>query len=379
MKPKILFVVTTPLTANVFLLKHVQRLSNEYCIYICLNTSLHELLPELKSNVKVIHINIQRKISFYYDLISLIHLFIVCKRINPQVVHSITPKSGLLGMLAALIAGVPFRWHTFTGQVWVTRKSISRLFFKFIDKCIVFFSTQVFCDSKSQQQFLVKEHIVLPNKISVLGYGSISGVDIDRFYLNHEVRSVTRFQLARKIDSCIFLYVGRLSRDKGIFELFQAFSLLTKRIEGVELWIVGPDEEKLQSDLLEIALLNDIFIRWIGPTNVPEKYMMSADVFIFPSFREGFGSVIIEAASCCIPSIAYRIDGVVDAIEDGVTGELIDLHDVKALSESMYSFVDNPMKRTEMGKNARERVVKYYQSEEITKAWLEQYKKIYKL
>jgi glycosyltransferase involved in cell wall biosynthesis len=217
LKPKILFVITTPLTANVFLLRHLQKLSNNYCIYLCLNTSLHELLPELKSNVKVIHINIQRKISFYYDLISLIHLFIVCKRINPQVVHSITPKSGLLGMLAAFIAGVPFRWHTFTGQVWVTRKSISRLFFKFIDKCIVFFSTQVFCDSKSQQQFLVKENIVLPNKISVLGYGSISGVDIDRFYLNHEVRSVTRFQLARKTDSCIFLYVGRLSRDKGIF------------------------------------------------------------------------------------------------------------------------------------------------------------------
>jgi glycosyltransferase involved in cell wall biosynthesis len=125
-------------------------------------------------------------------------------------------------------------------------------------------------------------------------------------------------------------------------------------------------------------LLNDIFIRWIGPTNVPEKYMMSADVFIFPSFREGFGSVIIEAASCCIPSIAYRIDGVVDAMEDGVTGELIDLHDVKALSESMFSFADNPMKRTEMGKNARARVVKYFQSEEITKAWLDQYKKIYK-
>jgi glycosyltransferase involved in cell wall biosynthesis len=279
-------------------------------------------------------------------------------------------------MLVGLLARVPFRWHTFTGQVWVTRQFVSRTFLKFFDKCIAYFATQIFTDSESQRQLLVKENIVLIDKISVLGFGSIAGVNIDRFVKNNEIRFECRGNLAVKNDVCVFLFVGRLARDKGIFDLIHAFTLVSQKIENVELWIVGPDEEGLQSQLEELAHVDNLSIRFIGASTTPEKYMMSADVFVLPSYREGFGTVIIEAAACGIPSIAYRIDGVVDAIEDGVSGELIDLHKVEALAQSMISFAERPSKRIEMGKNARERVVKNFRSEEITKAWLDQYKSV---
>ena len=375
-KPRILFVVTTPLTANVFLLSHFQALSNHYTVFLCLNKNLHKLLPELEQYVEVIHVGFQRKISLYSDLKTLFGLFFVVNLIKPTVIHSVTPKAGLIGMFAGFLARVPFRWHTFTGQVWITRKFILRAILKFFDRCIVSFSTQIFTDSESQRQLLVKENIVSIDIISVLGFGSIAGVNIDRFVKNDEIRFECRGNLAVKNDACVFLFVGRLARDKGIFDLIHAFTLVSQKIENVELWIVGPDEEGLQSQLEELAHVDNLSIRFIGASTTPEKYMMSADVFVLPSYREGFGTVIIEAAACGIPSIAYRIDGVVDAIEDGVSGELIDLHKVEALAQSMISFAENPSKRIELGSNARARVVKHFRSEEITKAWLDQYKSV---
>jgi glycosyltransferase involved in cell wall biosynthesis len=375
-KPRILFVVTTPLTANVFLLSHFQVLSMHYSVFLCVNTNLHKLLPELEQYVEVIHVELLRKTSLFADFKALFNLFFVVRRVKPTVIHSVTPKAGLIGMLAGFLARVPFRWHTFTGQVWATRQFISKIFLKSIDKCIVFFSTNIFTDSYTQSKLLVKENIVSKDKISVLGFGSIAGVNIDRFQKNNEVRLSIREKLACKTEACVFLFVGRLVRDKGVFDLVHAFSIASKNVEGIELWMVGPDEENLQSQLEEMALLNNLSIRFLGASTAPEKYMMSADVFVLPSYREGFGSVIIEAAACCIPSIAYRIDGVVDAVEDGVTGELIDLRNVEALARSMISFAESPSKRIKMGKNSRERVMKYFRSEEITKAWLVQYKSV---
>jgi glycosyltransferase involved in cell wall biosynthesis len=279
-------------------------------------------------------------------------------------------------MFAGFLARVPFRWHTFTGQVWVTRQFVSRTFLKFFDKCISYFATQIFTDSESQRQLLVEENIVLIDKISILGNGSIAGVNIERFIKNDEIRFECRENFAVKNDACVFLFVGRLARDKGIFDLIQAFNLVSQKIDNVELWVVGPDEEGLQSQLEELAHVDNLSIRFVGASTKPENYMMSADVFVLPSYREGFGTVIIEAAACGIPSIAYRIDGVVDAIEDGVSGELIDLHKVEALAQSMISFAERPSKCIEMGKNARERVVKHFRSEEITKAWLDQYESV---
>ena len=375
-KPRILFVVTTPLTANVFLFSHFQALAIHYTIFLCVNTNLHKFLPELEQYVEVIHIGFQRKISFFDDFNSMFELFFIARRLRPTVIHSVTPKAGLLGMLVGFFAGVPFRWHTFTGQVWATRKFISRTILKFFDKCIVFFSTQIFTDSESQRQLLLKENIVSIDKISVLGFGSIAGVNIDRFQSNNEIRLSIREKLACKTEACIFLFVGRIARDKGVFDLVHAFSFASKNIEGIELWIVGPDEEGLQSQLEELAHVDNLSIRFLGASSTPENYMMSADVFVLPSYREGFGTVIIEAAACGIPSIAYRIDGVVDAVEDGVTGELIDYRNVEALAQSMISFAESPSKRINMGKNARDRVVKHFRSEEITKAWLDQYESV---
>lgn len=374
--PVILFVVTTPLTANVFLHRHFEELSKHYKIILCVNTNLHDLSSVVMKFVEVIHIDFQRKISLYNDIVSLLKLFLIICRIRPSVVHSVTPKAGLLTMLASYFAGVNFRWHTFTGQIWITRRNLAKFIFKKIDKLIVFFSSQVFTDSESQRNLLVKEEIASVNKISVLGYGSISGVNIERFFPSINIKNEVRKKIAKNQDSCVFLYVGRLARDKGLFDLIEAFRLTFSSLNKIELWIVGPNEEGLQFELEAISQSNNLPISFIGPTDLPEDYMRAADVFVLPSYREGFGTVIIEAGACCVPAIAYRIDGVVDAIEDGFSGILVALKDIESLSKSMLFLAENPNRRIEMGNNARNRVEKFFSSDAITSAWLTQYKTV---
>ncbi len=374
--PVILFVVTTPLTANVFLLKHFEELSKHYKIILCVNTNLYKLSTTIMEYVDVIHFDFQRKISPYKDIVSLVKLFLLICRVRPSVVHSVTPKAGLLTMLASYFAGVNFRWHTFTGQIWITRRNLEKFIFKKIDKLIVFFSSQVFTDSESQKKLLVKEKIASVEKISVLGYGSISGVNIERFSPSINTKNEIRKKIAKNQNNCVFLYVGRLARDKGLFDLIEAFRITFGLLNKIELWIVGPNEEGLQFELESIVKSNNLPVSFIGPTDLPEDYMKASDVFVLPSYREGFGTAVIEAGACCVPAIAYRIDGIVDAIEDGFSGILVALKDIESLSKSMLFLAENPRIRIEMGNNARSRVEDFFSSDAITSAWLSQYKNV---
>jgi hypothetical protein len=158
--PTIWFVVTTPFAVNAFLANHMVALSRHYRIALCVNINAYELLPSLAQFVEVHHIPFARKIAFGSDLRSLLKLVGVLRKVKPSVVHSITPKAGLLAMMAGFAARVPHRWHTFTGQVWVTREGIGRSILKALDRIIVLFATAVFADSASQCRLLREEGIV---------------------------------------------------------------------------------------------------------------------------------------------------------------------------------------------------------------------------
>jgi glycosyltransferase involved in cell wall biosynthesis len=205
---------------------------------------------------------------------------------------------------------------------------------------------------------------------SVFSYKKLNNGELDN--LANEIRK----KIAKNQDNCVFLYVGRLAMDKGLFDLIEAFRLTFISLKKIELWFVAPNEEGLQFELEAIAQTNNLPITFIGPTDLPEDYMRAADVFVLPSYREGFGTVIIEAGACCVPAIAYRIDGVVDAIEDGFSGILATLKDIESLSKSMLFLAENPSRRIEMGNNARNRVEKFFSSDAITSAWLAQYKTV---
>ncbi len=373
MQPIILFVATTPFAVNPFLAPHMVDLTKKYTVVLCVNTQAYELLPWITETIQVVHIPFVRKMAPLTDLKNLIHLIWLVWKVKPEVIHSITPKAGLLAMMAGFINRVPNRWHTFTGQVWATRHGMGRSLLKAFDRIIVLLSSMVFADSHSQCQFLVKEGLVRSSGIGVLGEGSIAGVDLSRFKVNPHVRKKLRADLGTKVDACVFLFVGRLSVDKGLYDLVQAFSHLAQSVENIELWVVGPDEDGLLMDLQKKGSDCASHIRWLGKTSEPEKYMASADVLVLPSYREGFGSVIIEAAACGLPAIAYRIDGVIDAIVDGVTGVMVEVGSVHALCNSMETLSKHKGLRTSLGQQARERAEKHFCSQAITAAWMKHY------
>ena len=372
-KPTVLFVATTPFAVNAFLRLHMLKLSEFFHVVLCVNRHLYPLSPDILDCVEVHHVPFVRKVAPLDDLKSALQLLALIRRIRPQVIHSITPKAGLLAMVSGYLASVQHRWHTFTGQVWATKLGPVRLILKNVDRLIVFFATKIFADSVSQTRFLSLEAVIKIDKITVLGAGSIAGVDINRYRPNITAGRTLRSSLGTPTDAFVFLFVGRLVRDKGVFDLVDAFNDLSVARPNLELWFVGPDEEGLSSALIALAGITSGPIRYLGATSTPEIFMSAADVLVLPSYREGFGSVIIEAAACGIPSIAYAVEGVVDAVSNGMTGLLVKAGHVEALASAMETLATDSELLNRLGAQAKERVVRLFNSDEITNAWVNYY------
>jgi glycosyltransferase involved in cell wall biosynthesis len=324
--------------------------------------------------VNIISLPIERDIRFSSDLKALFLLISIFYKKKFDIVHSVSPKAGLINAIAAWICRIPNRLHTFTGQVWVTKKGIIRWLLKSMDKIIVLLNTFLIVDSFSQQNFLISQGVLTKNNSIVIGKGSISGVDISRFIPSNTYKTNIRKKLSISHDSFVFLFVGRLKKEKGIIELVEAFKNICKNHENISLLILGQDEEKLKTWILsDLSSLSDS-VRVISFTNSPEKYMAASDVFVLPSYREGFGSAIIEAASCEIPSIGSNIYGLSDAIHDGQTGLLVPARSIKLLENAMVKLINNDELRSNMGRAARQRAVSQFSQETITKEILQLYK-----
>jgi lipopolysaccharide/colanic/teichoic acid biosynthesis glycosyltransferase len=349
------------------------KLAESFHVVLCVNRHVYPLSPDILGCVEVHHVPFVRKVAPLDDLKSALQLLALIRRIRPQVIHSITPKAGLLAMVSGYLASVQYRWHTFTGQVWATKHGPVRLILKNFDRLIVFFATKIFTDSVSQTRFLSSEAVIQMDQITVLGAGSIAGVDINRYRPNLTSGRALRFSLGTPTDAFVFLFVGRLVRDKGVFDLVNAFNNLSGARVDSELWFVGPDEDGLSSALIALAGVTSGPIRYLGGTSTPEIFMSAADVLVLPSYREGFGSVIIEAAACGIPSIAYGVIGVVDAVSNGMTGLLVRVGDVEALASAMGALATDSERLHRLGAQARERAVRLFNSDEITNAWINYY------
>lgn len=376
MKHSLIFVATSPFAANAFLRTHLLALAVTHDVTLCVNTTAYPLTDDIALAVQIRHIDIARKIAPLQDLRALMQLMHCFREIKPKIVHSITPKAGLLAMLACCIAGVSLRVHTFTGQVWVNKIGFGRFVFKCVDRLIALCANRVFADSVSQCRFLEDEGVVLRGSVNVLGQGSVAGVELARFHPNSVARDSMRAEAGLTDKVPVFLFVGRLVREKGVFDLVEAFAELNLRHGHWELWMVGPDEEDLQSTLRAESERLGARIRWFDSTPTPELYMVAADVFVLPSYREGFGSVIIEAAACGIPTIAYRIDGVIDAVVEDCTGCLVPKGDITAFTQTMERLGTDTETLSELGKAARVRAVDCFSSLIITDAWLAFYRSV---
>ena len=363
-KKKIIFCVSSPFALNYFLMPHILHNSSDYEIHICVNKYLYPIDPKLQKISKIHNVPIQRKISLIKDFFALCKLILIFFKVRPFLVQSITPKAGLLSMIAGWICLVPNRWHTFTGQYWEDKKGTLRIILKNADRLIFIFASKLLADSNSQIAFLKSEKVNLGKNISVLGNGSIAGVDTKRFRPELQIREKFRQKLEVPLGHIVFLFIGRLAKEKGVFDLSYAYKkliCLNKDITKSELWFVGPDDQNIRKKLKDSNIKSHMRIRYFPETVNPEKYMIAADILCLPSYREGFGSVVIEAAACGIPTIGYKTNGLIDSVKNNKTGILVEYKNISKFTEAMLKLLKNSKLRNNLGYASRKRVLEKFE------------------
>ena len=289
MNSGIVFVTSHPMSVVAFMIPHIRALKHFLPVQVFANTNERALLQQHHVNVLIDFVPIVRPIALWSDIRALWVLYWKFKKNPPLVVHSITPKAGLLSMIAAWLACIPVRVHSFTGQVWATKNGSMRLLLKAADKCIFALATEILVDSPSQRNFLIEQGVVTAERSSVLGAGSICGVNTKRFSPNETVREIVRNELETTSDAVVCLYLGRLHPDKGILDLASAFAQVASNYPKAQLWVVGPDEAAYFQQMQ--ALLGEVKsqVKRVDYTPTPERFMQAADLFCLPSYREGLG------------------------------------------------------------------------------------------
>jgi glycosyltransferase involved in cell wall biosynthesis len=355
-RPKIAFVVTTAGTIRAFMVPHLLKLVQWFDITLYSNFSddpaddLRQLFDDMPISLQ--HIAFERKISLWRDLKSWWRLFWLLRSSRPSIVHSMMPKTGLVATTSGLVAGVPTRLHMFTGQVWATRSGLSRSFLKMLDKVTSLAATHVLADSPSQRSFLISNGF--RKDIAVLGNGSVSGVDIQKFAANPEKGRQVRRRFGLDEKALVFGFLGRMNFDKGVADLVSAFAQAQLGQE-CHLLLVGPDEAGITAIVaaLDPALRNRIHLA--GYTNQPQDFLATFDVYCLPSYREGFGTSAIEAAACGIPALVSEVYGLTDAVEQGVSGLFHAPGDVSAIAAGLEKLAGDPALREKLGIGARHR------------------------
>jgi len=370
---KLCLVTTTPFIANALLRPHLLALASRYELTLALNMNDgYALDPRIAAAVQVLHVPIQRRITPLRDLVALRSLIRVLVAGRFDAVHSVAPKAGLLAMMAGVAAHVPVRIHTFQGEVWASRQGLARSILKAIDRVVGRLATHVLVVSRGEQAFLEGQGILLPGRSTVLGAGSIAGVDIDRFRPDDDARNSVRGELGGGDADLLVMYVGRIAEDKGVLDLARAFAAFLAGHPKSRLVFVGPDEGRLQGRLeRESGRLH-----FTGYTATPERYLAAADIVCLPSYREGFGVALIEAGACGVPVVAARLYGTRDAVVEGVTGLFHEPRDVQDLERCLGTLADDPELRRRMGRAGRGRVAAQFRQETLVQALLDYYSRL---
>lgn len=317
-----------------------------------------------------VDVKMERHISPLKDIWSLLQLvWAFCKE-RPYVVHSMTPKAGLLCMMAAWLTHVPVRIHTFTGLVWPTSSGSKRRLLMTTDKLTCACATHVIPEGQGVLNDL-RNGGITKKPLKVLGYGNVMGVDMNYWRITDEIRekSISLRNLWCDELNCgnehlfCFLFVGRVVGDKGINELVEAFLKLEKhflnenRVKKIQLILVGPYENDLDpvSDLTRQRIDCTPSILAVGPKFKDDllTYYAASDCFVFPSYREGFPNTVLEAGAMGLPCIVTDINGSREIIDNGKNGVIIPSKNVEALYSAMLAMVEDVEERIRMARETR--------------------------
>ena len=373
MKKKIVRSSTIPQSLSTFCKGVLRELSHEYEVVAI--SSPGDALDEVRTRegVRTIAVPMERHISLFKDLKSLWRMWRVLRAEKPDMIHSITPKAGLISMMAAWLAGVPVRVHMFTGLVWPTSTGLKRRILMATDWLTCACATHIIPEGEGVKADLLNHHITR-KPLQVLGYGNIRGIDLDYFDPEKFVDD------RRHEDGFTFVFVGRIVRDKGINELIQAFDRLHREHPQTKLVLVGPREDNLDPVLPETLRRIDQGdgIVAVGRQSEVRPFYAGADVFVFPSYREGFPNVVIEAGAMGLPSIVTDINGSREIIINGENGIIVPPQDAEALYQAMKRFVEDDKMVKALAANARELIASRFEQGFVHKCLYDFYHEVLK-
>jgi len=377
---KLIRISTIPLSLNI-LLKGQLAFANRFFEVVAISgpgIDLEQVAE--REGVKVVAVKMERKISPLNDIVSLILLYQAFRRERPLIIHSITPKAGLLSMLAGRFAGVPIRIHTFTGLVFPSKKGWMQRLLIAMDKLLCFFATHVYPEGQGVLRDLQKFKIT-KKELKVIANGNVNGIDIEFFNpdrITETQKHTLRIELEIGQNDFVFTFVGRLVRDKGINELVRAFVSFQQSYPTSKLLLVGNIEEQhgfLDHDVLQKMKTNR-FIISAGFQEDIRVYLAISKVLILPSHREGFPNVVLQAGAMGLASIVTNINGSNEIIIDKENGLIIEVNNENEIFNAMKMYFQDVNLYTRATKKSRLLIVDRYKQEEVWGATLEEYYKL---
>jgi len=374
-----------PLSLKV-LLKGQHRFMSEHFDVIGVSSPGKEL-EEVKNDegIEIRAIDMSRKITLIKDIKSLWNTYKLLKKEKPQIVHTHTPKAGIVGMLAAKMAGVPHRLHTVAGLPLMEVKGVKRQVLDFVEKLTYASATKIYPNSKGLSDYIIQHKYTDKYKLRVIGNGSSNGIDTSFFsplQVSEDQKMLLKKELKIEDSDFVFVFVGRLVGDKGINELIKAFSAFNKNEnqQHSKLLLVGPLEQELDplspDTLKEIETNRDIIS--VGFQKDVRPYFAISDALVFPSYREGFPNVVMQAGAMELPSIVSDINGCNEIIIENQNGLIIPVKDSERLQKEMEKMISDRDYYEALKKNARPMIEDRFEQSVIWNAILSEYNKLIK-
>lgn len=378
-RKQLIRITTVPLSLDKLLEGQLGFMDAHYKVTAVSSDKKYLEIVGKKEGVDVFHVEMTRKITPLKDIKSVIELYFFFKKHKPFIVHTHTPKAGIVGMLAAKLAGVPHRLHTVAGLPLLEASGIKRTVLDFVEKLTYACATKIYPNSFGLREIILRNKFCNPDKLKVLANGSSNGIDTDHFSRAH-FRQTETADLKKSLniadDDFVFVFVGRLVSDKGINELARAFAQISVANPKTKLLLVGAAENDL--DPLLPATLQAIDknpnILPVGFQKDVRPYLAISSALAFPSYREGFPNVVMQAGAMELPCIVSDINGCNEIISDGQNGLVIPPKNDEALCSAMQRMLSDTALFEEMKRNARPAIVERYKQSFVWQAILSEYR-----
>jgi len=377
-KKKLIRITTVPLSLDKLLEGQLRFMQQHFEVTAISSEKAYLEKIGNREGVSTHHLEMTRQITPFSDFISLVKLTFYFLKVRPDIVHSHTPKAGIVGMAAAFLARVPHRFHTVAGLPLLEETGNKRKMLDFVEKLTYLFASRVYPNSNGLKEIILQNGYCKASKLKVLANGSTNGINTT-YFSNDHFSFAQKEELKARYDiqdsDFVFIFVGRLVTDKGINELIAAFKKLKINHPTAKLLLVGPLETELDPLLPQTleAIENVKQIKAVGYQQDVRLFFAISHCLVFPSYREGFPNVVMQAGAMELPSIVSNINGCNEIIVPHQNGVIIPTKDEKTLLEVMIELMENKAYYAQLRENARPMIVNRYEQQVVWKAILKEY------